>query len=104
LLSLISSRSLALSDRVSILGAQPAQNANNEAEAEAEVDPAAAAERARLRALSALPFWARAERGPLLSQIAAFAVPLILSLNPQWTLPDLSVRTAPPPQPAQEAH
>lgn len=80
------------------------ENNNNDlvARTNGAVDPQVAYEtalRARALAVAALPFWAREERGPVLSQIAAFFVPLVLSVNPHWHLPDLSARNAPLPPP-----
>jgi len=57
---------------------------------------------ARAAAVDALPFWAREERGGFVSQLSAFFIPIILSVNPHWHLPDLSVRDAPPPPPLRE--
>jgi len=62
--------------------------------------------------VNTLPFWAREERGSFLTQIAAFFIPLFLSISPYWKLPDLSLRQAVPPanvnnpanNPANEVH
>jgi hypothetical protein len=53
--------------------------------------------------VNALPFWAREERGPVLTQISAFFIPLFQSLSPYWKMPDLSLRQAVPPANADNA-